>query len=205
MSDVQPYSELNAYFWTKIVLTSATIVCAVLCIPLMHKHRQHPVLKYRTMPVYIMTIVAAFIMNILDLVTSEITGMSVTVYRFLLISYAFTDSALYGAIAGIGFRYYSLVLTRYVQGQLMDRRTCYDGVFYRRVASQIRWCRFLTNEKTAIQNAIASFLLYAVTLVTPYIVASDADIESIMKEQPSFLRMWLGIIALTVSVVSLGK
>ena len=203
MSDVQSSSE-QTYFWPKIILNCASIMCGVACLPRIYKHRQHPVLKYRTMSVYIITIMMGYVMNILDLLKIEIPTMPVLAYRLVCICYAISYSIFYGAIAGIGICFYSLVLTRYVQGQLMDRRTCYDGKFYRRVASQIRWCRYFTLENTAFKTFFGFTLLYVVLIVPSYCVASDMDIESVMKGQPSFLRMWMGIVILTASIVILG-
>ena len=204
MSDVQSYSELNAYLWIKMAFICAAVLCGLVCLPQLHKHRQHPVLKYRTISVYVITIIAAYLLNIIEILKSEISDISVANYRVLFICYAFCCSIVYGAITGIGIRFYSLVLTRYVQGQLMDRRTCYDGKFYRRVASQIRWCRYFTLENTAFKTFFGFTLFYAVSLVPSYCVASDAAIESVMKGQPSFLRMWMGIVILTAAIVSLG-
>ena len=204
MSDVQSYSELNAYFWLKMAFICAAVLCGLVCLPQLHKHRQHPVLKYRTMSVYIMTIMMGYVMNILDLLKSEIPTMPVLAYRLICICYAISYSIFYGGVAAIGIRFHSLVLTRYVQGRLMDRRTCYDGVFYRRVASQIRWCRFLTHEKTAIRTHIVSSLVFCILLITPYIAASDTTIESVIQGQQSFLRMWLGSLILSFSIILLG-
>ena len=205
MSDVQSSSDLSRYLWIKIAFYCAAVLCGVICIPRLHKHRQHPVLKYRTFPIYILAVISSFTVNIIDLIKSEIPELSVTAYRALSISDALAYSLLNGAIAGIGIRFYSLILTRYVQGQLMDRRTCYDGVFYRRVASQIRWCRFFTFESTAIKSAIVHSFLFAIISATPYCVASDGAIKSVIQGEPSFLRMWSGSSSLVVSILMLGS
>ena len=202
---MQSYSEPNAYLYAKIAFTCAALLCGVICLPRLYKHRQHPVLKYRTFSIYVMTIIAASLLNIIDLIKSDIHDITVSSYRALCICYALSCSILYGGIFCIGIRFYSLVFTRYIQGQLMDRRTCYDGVFYRRVVSEIRWCRFLTNENTAIKSAIVYSFLFALIFATPYCVASDAAIESVIEGEQSFLRMWLGISSLAVSLAYLCK
>ena len=205
MSDVQSSSEQNTYFWVKIAFICSAVLCGVICLPQLHKHRQHPVLKYRTFPIYIIVIISGYLSNLIDSFKSEIHDMSVTVYRALSISDALAYSLFNGAIAGIGIRFYSLVLTRYVQGQLMDRRTCYDSKFYRSVVSQIRWCRFFTLESTAIKSAIVYSFLFAIIFATPYCVASDAAIKSVIQVEPSFLRMWSGSSSLAVSILMLGS
>ena len=60
MSDVQSYPELNPYSITKIAFACAAIICFVVYLPRLHKHRQHPVLKYRTFPLYLMAMGISF-------------------------------------------------------------------------------------------------------------------------------------------------
>ena len=198
------YSELNTYFWTKISLTCIVVLISIASLPRLNKHRQHPVLKYRTMPVYVMTIIAASLLNIIDLIKSDIHDITVSCYRALCICYALSCSMIYGGIFCIGIRFYSLVFTRYIQGQLMEIRTCYDGVFYRRVVSEIRWARYMTFEKTAIKISAILFVFYLASFTTLFSHYSHNFTHVGKIYDSSYLAYVLDLAFVTISILFFG-
>ena len=204
MLDVQSYSELNAYFWLKIAFTFATIICGVACLPRIYKHRQHPVLKYRTFPLYMMTYAAGFELQFSLIFLSTPIEYTATGYLVLCLFDGLALAGVFGLFAGIGLRYYSLVLTRYIQGQLMDRRTCMDGVFYRRVVSQIRWTRYMTFEQTAIKISAILFVFYFALFATLYYLCSDHFTQRIMRHASSLFVFIIAVIFVVMSLLFLG-
>ena len=209
MSDVQSPTPLQTkytpYIIPHIILSCVVGLAIIWCFPKFYQHRTHPVLKYRTFYIYILALVCGYIFLIIDMVRSIPNLLSVPLYRYSLIIELSLDSLFYGCVASVGIRFWALVLTRYVQGQLMDRRTCTDGRFYRRVVAQILWCRWLTFVRTAVIVLIAFFVPIFMYLVIPYFFASDEIIESIMQGKPTQTNLISRSIVLAGTALTLCK
>ena len=203
-SNILAYPK-SPYIITKIVFLTCAISIAIVCFPVMYKHRQHRVMQFRTFPIYASLFIPSFWILTTTILRDMPARFTVSAFRFLLISEIIMLGWLISGCIAVGIRYYAFLFNTRVQGQLADRRTCTDGKFYKKVISQIRWCRYLTFEKPAIVLCIIGCPFYILVLGFPLFYSSDQVIESVMLGERTYMMSMMSIVVLAWFGFLLGK
>lgn len=195
----------HSHLLTKSICLGAAFVCLVICLPQMYKHRKHPALKYRTIPIYALVVMSVFFFSIAEVIRSVPNFLTIHTFRILYIFQCIVGSCCTAAVSAIGLRYYGLVMMQYVQALLADRRTISNDRFYKRVVAEIRWCKWLSLERTAFANCFIFMAICLSIVLSPSFLPSYSDIKSIMEGHTSNTASNHMYFNAAFSVLCLGK
>lgn len=190
----------DAYLIPKIFLLALAILVDIPGIRLMHKHRNHPVFKYRTIRIYIALLFAGTTLLFLNVLES-IPGLY-TLYYFRImttVKYCIVLMVCEGYFC-IGVRYYALVLTRYIQLQLMDRKACNDNTFYKRVVANIRLGRLLANEDFITRKALFTLPFWCAPVIAFFCLTPDDVFLAAMNGEQTYMIRYTWIAGGTCTI-----
>ena len=195
----------NLHIFPKVLTLSITLICGVLCIPHLYKHRKHPVMRYRTFPIYIATLITVYFFVISSVVRSIPNLFRVRTYRIFYIVESIFVAMYYACISSISIRYYTLILTRHIQEKLKNKREYGDDILHK----QIHLFKWLSLEWSAIQICVLLLIIISACVVAPPLLPSYSEIEEMMIHEnaldtlpnQNYFFMVIGIINLVLHAV----
>ena len=183
-------SCFEGYFGAKIAILVICFAGSLYSDSILIRNRNHPVIKYRTITLW-MIAHFFFLSMLITFVVFTIPGLlTVRTARIALIVHYLIIAGEFVAIVCIGQRYLVLVITPSVQAQLTDRRTVYVDSFYRKVVREIRLCRLLSSEIVTLWFFVAYYSLFSGLLLYFAITATDEDILAVFYGSSSLLPVF---------------
>ena len=171
-------AEFDSYLIAELCCISGVVLCGLVCGQIIQRHRHHPVLKYRTFPLYLTALFSGCAVEIIQVVEQLPNAYIFISYTAMEISKNIFIALINSAISTVGIRYWALVATRYMQGKLMDARTCSDPKVYKSVKLQVSICKALTYQRNAIRLFYCILFLYGLLYFYPYFSSANIKISA---------------------------